>query len=252
MRRLVLALVLGGLALASCGGQVGPGNDPTFSFATAPSSRPPDGQCFGSEGSVAKELINIRTFEIVVAAGEHPMSDQAWADFRPRLPWSKNSTRFLLFDEGCFFRSPGAPAACVGAACLRFVEAFDHTWLLLTTLVNTSCLPDASGCSGDEVKPGFVSVNTIDKCQQLIFAGPMIYDLTDPDGNRYVMHATATGTPTTAGVQLPAGWQLAARTLSEPLVVDPVGGGTGCYYNIVRDNLAQSYHQYRFAGERWP
>ena len=25
-----------------------------------------------------------------------------------------------------------------------------------------------------------------------------------------------------------------------------------CYHNVLRDNLLQSYHQYVFAGERWP
>lgn len=240
------------LVLAGCGGQVGPGNDPNFSFATAPSPRPTGSACFGKSGGVAKELLNGRTFQIVVGAGDNPIADADWASFQPRLPWVKNSTRHLLFDDSCFFRSPGVPTDCSGEGCLIFVEEFDHTWLLLTTFTNATCLPDATGCQSDGVQPGYVSVNTIDKCQQLTFAGPTIYELSDPAGNRYVMHATATGTPDTSGVQLPAGWQLQVREISEPLVIEPAGGGEGCYYNILRDNLLQSYHQYVYAAPRWP
>lgn len=240
------------MVLVGCGGQTGP-SDPNFSFSTIPSPRPADSACIGRAGAtVAKELINIRTFDIVLGGGSNPMPDDVWADFRPRLPWMKNSTRFLLFDNSCFFRSPGAAADCSGDACTIFLEEFDHTWLLLTRLANVACLPDASGCSGDEVAPGFVSVSTIDKCQQLTFTGPIIYELSDPFGNRFVMHATATGTPDLSGPQLPAGWQLQAVTIDEPLVIEPVGGGSNCYYNIVRDNLVQSYHQYVYAGAQWP
>lgn len=254
MRHIVCILImLVGLMLGGCRGQIGPGNDPNFGFATAPSPRPPGSACLGRVGAtVAKELLNIQTFEIVLGGGTNPMSDAEWAAFQPRLPWIKNSTRYLLFDNSCFFRSPGVAADCVDAACITTIEAFEHTWLLLTTLLNTTCLPDSSGCSGDEVKPGFVSVNTIDKCQQIVFNGPTVYELSDPVGNRYVMHATATGTPNTAAVQLPTGWQLQPKTITQPLVIEPVGGGNGCYYNILRDNLLQSYHQYVYAGARWP
>jgi hypothetical protein len=241
------------IALVGCGGQTGPGNDPNFSFSTAPSPRPTSSACIGGAGAtVAKEMINIRTFEIVLGGGANAMSDEDWAEFRPRLPWMKNSTRFLLFDDSCFFRSPGAPADCTGDECITFMEIFDHSWLLLTTLDNATCLPDASGCPADEVRPGFMSVSSIDKCQQLTFNGPTIYELSDPAGNRYVMHATATGTPDIGTVQLPAGWQLAEKSIGEPFVIEPVGGGEACYYNILRDNLLQSYHQYVYVGERWP
>ncbi|MBC8162244.1 MAG: hypothetical protein H7Z42_13620 [Roseiflexaceae bacterium] len=253
MRRIMALLIIGSLLLVGCGGQIGPGNDPNFSFSTARTSRPDGSACLGGEGqTVAKELINIRTFEIVIGGGSNPMSDADWPSFRPRLPWSKNSTRYLLFNKGCFFRSPGVAANCVGDACVKFVEEFDHTWLLLTNVANATCLPDTTGCQGDQVKPGFMSVNTIDKCQQLAFNGPTIYELSDPAGNRYVMHATATGTPDTSTVQLPSGWQLQAKTIDATLVIEPVGGDNGCYYNIVRDNLVQSYHQYVYAGAQWP
>jgi hypothetical protein len=240
------------LVLAGCGGQIGP-TDPNFSFETTLSARPAGSACIGREGAtVAKELINVRTFEIVLGGGANPMPDDEWADFRPRLPWLKNSTRFLLFDDSCFFRSPGGPPDCSGADCTIFREEFGHTWLLLTTMANITCYPDPSGCTNDTVAPGYLSFNTIDKCQQLTFNGPTIYELSDPVGNRFVMHATGTGTPELAAVQLPAGWQLTEVSLSEPLVIEPVGGGSACYYNIVRDNLVQSYHQYVYAAAQWP
>jgi hypothetical protein len=132
------------------------------------------------------------------------------------------------------------------------VDAFDYTWLKLTTVIGQDCFPDASGCSGDRVEPGYVSITTIAKCHQIRYDGPLIYELSDGQGNRYVMHATATGTPDIEGVELPAGWTVSARTIDEPLELLPFGGETDCYYNIVRDNLVQSYHQFAYAADLYP
>jgi hypothetical protein len=101
------------------------------------------------------------------------------------------------------------------------------------------------------VNPGYVSINTIDKCQRMQYDGPSIYELSDGQGNLYVMHAADDGTPDLSPT-LPEGWTLTERTLEEPLVLLPFGGGNSCYFNIIRDNLVQSYHQYAYAGEQYP
>jgi hypothetical protein len=247
-----LLVLISMLGLTSCGGQLGAGNNPNFSYATVSTNKPANSPCLGKGGGIAKEMLNAKSFEIVVAGGAGAISDTDWAALKPSFPWTKNSTRHLLFSDSCFFRSPGAPIDCSTENCFTTKQVYDHSWLLLTTVANTTCMPDSSGCPGQDVKPGFISVNTIDKCQVLIFSGPLIYELSDPAGNRYVMHATATGTPDLTGPQLPAGWKLEQKTISEPLVLNPHGGAGHCYYNIIRDNLVQSYHQYVYAGQRWP
>jgi hypothetical protein len=247
-----LLMVASLLALAGCGGQLGAGNHADFRYSTAITPKPANATCLGRGERIAKEMLNARTFEIVVAGGGNPISDADWASLNPTFPWTKNSTRHLLFDGTCFFRSPGAPLDCTGDACFTLKDVYNHSWLLLTTVANTTCLPDPSGCPGQDVKPGFVSVNTIDKCQELTFSGPTVYELSDPAGNRYVMHATSTGTPDVSGPKLPAGWTLQQKAITAPLVLDPHGGDGHCYYNIVRDNLVQSYHQYVYAGPSWP
>lgn len=226
----------------------------SLSFDTGLTERPAGSSCAGgNEDSpgVAKEILNLASDDIYVAGGTNPMPDGVWTGFSVSLPWLKNSTRHLLFDGSCFFRSPDAAADCSGEACFTVEEHFDYTWLKLTTVVGDDCYPDASGCSGDTVKAGYVSITTIAKCHEIIYEGT-IYELSDGKGNRYVMHATANGTPDVVKVALPDGWRLEERQLDAPLVLLPSGNGDGCYYNIVRDNLVQSYHQYQFAEGVYP
>jgi hypothetical protein len=226
----------------------------TISFSTVETPRPDGAPCLGGDSSpgIAKEIMNAETRTIYVAGGANPISDEAWASLRLSLPWIQNSTRHLMFDGSCFFRSPGVPANCQGDACFLSEEHFGTTWFLLNTVEGQSCYPDASGCMGTRVNPGFVSTTTISKCHEVVFNGPAIYELSDGRGNRYVMHATENGTPTIEGVQLPEGWALELRTIDEPLRLLPFGGGNSCYYNIIRDNLVQSYHQFAFAGDTFP
>jgi hypothetical protein len=224
-----------------------------ISFATVPSVMPEGALCAGGgqEGGVAKEILNLETDYIYVAGGTNPIPDDVWQSTSFRLPLLQNSTRSLLFNGSCFYRSPGAATTCQGGECFIIEEIAGYTWLMLTQIVGQACFPDASGCNADVVNPGFVSINTIAKCQRIQFDGPTIYELSDGVGNRYVMHATDDGTPD-LDPSLPKGWTLAARTIDAPLVLLPSGGGDSCYYNIVRDNLVQSYHQVSFAGERYP
>ncbi|GAB4520743.1 MAG: hypothetical protein OHK0046_31370 [Anaerolineae bacterium] len=226
-----------------------------ITYATVQSSLPETYACAGgSEDSpgVAKEILNLETDDIFVAGGDNPMPDDVWADYRFRLPILKNSTRNLLFDQSCFYRSPDATVTCSGDSCFTLEEIVDYSWLKLTTVAGNDCYPDASGCSGDEVKPGYVSINTIAKCHRIVYEGPTIYELADGQGNRYVMHATETGVPDVDGPELPEGWTLQAVTIDEPLVLLPFGGGDECYYNVIRDNLVQAYHQIEYAGEQYP
>ncbi len=225
------------------------------SYKTVQTLMPEEVRCIGDSQDgpgVAKEILNLESDDIYIAAGSNPMPDDIWQDFNFRLPLLKNSTRNLLFNGSCFFRSPDVATDCSGDSCFSTEEIAGYTWLKLTTVAGNVCYPDSVGCSGDTVNPGYVSINTIAKCHRIIFDGPVIYELSDDVGNRYVMHATATGIADVNGPVLPEGWMLAERTISEPLVLLPFGGGDQCYYNVVRDNLVQSYHQYVYADSTYP
>jgi hypothetical protein len=227
----------------------------TISYSTVQTEKPADAPCLGGgEGSpgIAKEVLNIQTDEIYVAGGANPIPDDVWATFEFRLPYIQNSTRHLLFTGSCFFRSPGVAADCLGDDCFIQSEFVGYTWYTLNSVTGQVCYPDASGCTGQTVSAGFVSITTIAKCHEISYDGESIYDLGDGRGNRYVMHASADGTPNINDVALPDGWTIEQRAISEPLVLLPFGGGDHCYYNIVRDNLTQSYHQYIYADDMYP
>ncbi len=251
---LVVVLVVGGLLFWNYFQSLIAPKPLTISYATTQTQMPEGALCAGGSDEstgVAKEILNLETDYIYVGGGSNAMPDEVWANYRFNLPILKNSTRNLLFDGSCFFRSPDAAPDCQGEACFSIEEIVGYTWLNLTQIAGQSCFPDASGCSADVVNPGYVSVNTIAKCHAITFEGPVIYELSDGQGNLYVMHATATGTPD-LNATLPAGWTLSERTLDAPLELLPFGGGDACYYNVVRDNLVQSYHQYAYAGETYP
>jgi hypothetical protein len=226
----------------------------TVSYATVATTRPEGSPCAGDgsgEPTIAKEIFNLDSDDIYVAGGTNPMPDEVWRDYRFRLPFLKNSTRNLMFESSCFFRSPDAPADCTGAACFTVETLFEYTWLKLTTVVGQSCFPDAAGCRGDVVDAGYVSINTIAKCHEITYAAGALYLLSDGTGNRYVMHATGTGVPDLSP-SLPAGWSLERVEVDEPFTIHPFGGGESCYYNVLRDSLVQSYHQIEYAGQTYP
>ncbi len=125
-----------------------------------------------------------------------------------------------------------------------------HTWVALSKIDAYDCIPTLSDCKGMVAAPGALLVVVTEKCHQLQFEGDVIF-LDGPSGERAVMHATNDGVPTVE-VRLPAGWSLRRETLSAPLVLEPFGGEGKCFYNIIRDEKLQSYHQFRYAGAMWP
>lgn len=222
-------------------------------FQTIASNRPADSTCLNKAGEagLAKELINLRERVVVVGAEPNLMPDDVWADYNPRLPWEKNINRNTLFNDHCFYRSPGAPADCTGDECAIVRELDGYTWVELSAIVAQDCLPTPdAGCSTDAVEPGAISIAVTSKCHQIIFTDE-IYELVDPAGNRYVMHATDTGTPD-LNAAIPDGWTLTRVELDEPLEVLPFGGGDNCYHNVLRDHLGQGYHQFFFAEPQYP
>lgn len=223
------------------------------SFQTIQSSRPDGSSCLNEAGNagLAKELINMQSRIIVVGAGEGSMPDAEWADYKPSLPWQKNIDRHTMFDDSCFYRSPEAPVNCEGDACRINQEYDGYEWMELSIVDSQDCLPTPDAdCSAIGVDEGAISVTVTRKCHQLVYEDE-IFELVDIAGNRYVMHATDSGTPD-LNAAIPAGWTLEKVSLDEPLEVLPFGGGDNCYHNVMRDNLGQGYHQYVFVGETYP
>ncbi len=225
---------------------------PTYN-TTIVSGKPTGAGCINRDGqpAIAIELIDLGEDKVYLAGGTNPISESEWDATRVGFPQMKNSKRYIMFDDNCLYRSPGAAMDCQGEACFTFVEQYGHSWFVLNDLSGQGCYPDSSGCSGDVVKAGYVSITTIDKCQEITFNGPTINELVDDRGNRYVMHATDDGQPDLEGVALPNGWHLSQVELDAPLTIQPRGEGH-CYYNIVRDANLQSYHQYTFADALFP
>ena len=221
------------------------------SYATIPTPWPDDVDCLnGDNPGVAKEVLMGSTRTVVVAGGDHAISDDAWRTYSPSFGNQKNSDRHLLFGPSCFARSPRAGADCVGDDCRTIVELDGYTWVALSQIDAVDCIPAGGGCDPGKVQPGQLAFVVTEKCHELHFSGDAIF-LNGPDGERAIMHATSDGNPTT-DVDLPDGWTLTREALDGDLVVRPFGGGDDCFYNIIRDEKAQSYHQIAYAGARYP
>lgn len=239
-------LLVGG----ACGPNVPTSTEAGISYATTEIGWPADVDCVDDKDpTVTKEMLSIESLLVVFAFGANAITDGEWNDYSPSPPFIKNSTRNLEFDETCFWRSPGTSRDCQGEECAIIVEHDDYTWMELAQIVAADCLPADAACAlgGSD---GHLTFLVTKKCQELVFRGDIL-ELSGPDGERAVMHATADGTPDTT-VELPSGWSLEERTLDEDLVVRPFGEGDECFANVIRDGKEQSYHQYRYAGASYP
>jgi hypothetical protein len=206
-----------------------------------------------STPSSANEIINNLNYLVYLGAGPQAMPDSVWDDFEFEYPFTRNLDRNLHMDSTIFIKSPNAPANCQGLDCFSFMTYEGYSWLeLAQTLTDeyVPCLTDTLNLGVREVPEGHLQVSTIAKCQILQFVDD-IYQLTDNEGNYFVMHATENGTQTT-DVVLPAGWDLEIVSLNEPLIVTPFGNDEDCYFNIVVDHLGQGYHQFIYSGDVYP
>lgn len=196
----------------------------------------------------AKELINQKEMVVVISGGTNPIPLDKWDEFTPSFPYTKNIDRHLLFQQTAFYRSPQTEVSCKGKNCIKQREYKNYTWVEMAKPI---CV-DFVGGKTDLLKPekGHLVIKTIQKCQVVMFTDS-IFQLTDNQGNYYVMHATETGKPDTTA-SLPDGWALQKVFLNAPLVISPFGGGNECFYNIIGDCLGQGYHQYIFSDTVYP
>lgn len=226
--------------------------DAGVSYETVSIAWPEDTECINDDTpEVAKEIVIGSTLMVAVAAGDNPVSDSAWAAFRPGLGNTKNSTRNLQFEDSCFARSPWADEDCQGEDCATIVEVKGHTWMELSQILAVDCLPSGKTCNPSKLTPGELAVIVTRKCHQLTFVGEHIF-LHGPNGEEAVLHASPGTQEPTTDVALPEGWSIEKKTLDEPLTIHPFGGEGACTYNVIRDALEQSYHQIAYAGDTYP
>ena len=200
------------------------------------------------EIGTAKEIINVKEKLVVVSGGKNPIPLKIWDNFKPRIPWQKNIDRNLLFNKTAFLRSPNAPSNCKGTDCITEMKYKGYTWIELASPLAIDYIPSKT----DMLKPaeGHLVVKVIKKCQLVYFENE-IYQMSDDKGNKYVMHATETGTPNLDAV-LPKGFKLEKVKLDEPLIIVPFGDKEDCYFNIVGDHLGQGFHQFEYADKFFP
>ena len=249
-----LAPLLFAAAVLSTGGciSIPTSAEAKLSYSTEVSPWPAAPTCLNPSvmTGIAKEVLNGSRREVVIAGGANPISDEKWASYTPSLGNQKNSDRHTLFTTSCFSRSPGKPADCTGDGCRDIIDMDGYTWVGLSKIDAADCVPGPSNCSSTAAKAGGLLVVVTEKCHELVFEGEVIF-LRGPNGEKAIMHATADGNPTT-DVPLPAGWTLSKETLAAPLTVHPFGGGSACFYNIIRDSKQQSYHQLTYAAPQYP
>ncbi len=196
----------------------------------------------------AKEIVNIKEKTVVLSGGSNPVPIETWDEFKVNLPWKKNIDRHLLFTKTKLFRSPNAKPDCKGKECLIEREIKGYSWIELADPIAIDFIPKKT----DTMKPeeGHLTVKVIKKCQIIVFEDE-IYEMSDNKGNKYVMHATETGTPN-LDVKLPEGYFIKKVVLDEPLIIVPFGDTGDCYLNIAGDHLGQGYHQYKYGSEYYP
>jgi len=205
-------------------------------------------------------------------AGDNEIPDDVWPDYTPPLPYLKNTTRNLQFNESQFIASPGAP---IGTTTY-VATPDDYTWAFMSEAINTMWPYDAADYEGLPAQssyhagnfvitppPDVVKVTANYKGQNLRFwanengvepgsadAVPLDrYFVTDPWGNEYIMHASGQNDPSQVAsafeaAVLPEGWTKEVRQLSENLTLHPAEGADGTFhYVVIRDSADNSYHQ---------
>lgn len=245
MHKNLYTIVLLGFLLNSCSFPTT--QEAEIKYSTQPAFQVPQNMEWKAVG-LAKELVNIKEKMVIISGGSKPLPLSEWDAFKVRFPWQKNIDRHILINKTALVRSPGANSDCKGKDCLIERAYKDHSWIELAQPLAVDFIPSKT----DLLKPeeGYLVVKVIKKCQVLRFENE-IYQLTDNQGNYYVMHATEIGAPNLE-VVLPEGWTLKKVSLQEPLVILPFGKGEECFFNIVGDHLGQGYHQYKYANAYYP
>ncbi|CAB9513448.1 unknown protein [Seminavis robusta] len=196
-----------------------------------------------ADGGDAIEIVDESTDILHVAFG-NSITEEEFATYPQEVGnWSKNSPRDAQFD-GCILKSPLTPIDCSGMEeCLAVKEVpeFNNSlWMETTQFACRGWYPSGK-------------VDDID-----LQPPPEGQILTDEWGNEYILHATVQEgkdgiADSLEGQVLPEGWSIREVTLTSPFSIWPDISDDGtCYYQILRDNLDNSYHGIGCGGDMRP
>lgn len=212
-------------------------------------------------------------------AGSNPVeNDTEWDAYLPPPNYTKNTTRYLQFNEQVFLASPGQP---IGSTTYITTAGTPpgYTWGAMSNAINAMWPYDASqytfpsnlgpfeaGNFTTTPPPGVVKVTANYKAQYMKFyanengvppgtpgAVPILrFFIVDPWGNEYIMHASAQDNPTDVLISfeaavLPPGFTKISRPLAADFILQPATGPDNAFeYNLLRDNQNNTYHQYKW------
>lgn len=215
-------------------------------------------------------------------AGSNPVpNDTAWDNYTPPSEYTKNTTRYLQFNEQVFLASPGQP---IGSTTYIVTGGTPpgYTWGAMSNAINAMWPYDSSqytfpsnlgpfyaGNFTTTPPAGVVKVTANYKAQYMKFyanqngvppgtpgAQPILrFFITDPWGNEYIMHASAEDDPTDVAAafdaaELPPGFTKSSRYLEADFILKPATGPDNAFeYNLLRDNQNNTYHQYKWGSE---
>ncbi len=203
---------------------------------------------------------------------DHEISDADWTGYTPPLPYIKNTSRNLQFNESDFIASPGAPDGVT-----TYIQTSDgYTWGSMSEAINALWPYNSADYSGLAAANAYYAGNLVTtpgegvvkitvnfKAQNMKFyaneggvpsntSGAVKLDrylVKDQWDNTYLMHATgqmdqSQVSAAFADAVLPAGWIKQTIQLDEDIVLHPARGADGSYhYLIFRDSADNSYHQ---------
>lgn len=196
--------------------------------------------------------------------GTNPISGSAWETYTPPTGYSKNTTRYLQFNESISLGGPGDPTGTE-----TYITTSDgYTWGIISNTISAMWPFDASqyafpsnlgpfyaGNLTVTPPPGVIKFTANYKAQLMKYYAkvngePILrYFLTDAWGNQYIMQASDYSTPdeVTASFQaaiLPAGWTKEMKYLDEDFILSPSRGPANTFaYNLIRDNQNNTYDQ---------
>lgn len=204
--------------------------------------------------------------------GTNPINGTEWETYTPPTGYTKNTTRYLQFDESISLNGPGDPTGVE-----TYITTSDaYTWATISYTIDAMWPFDASQYTfpanqgpfeaGNLVltpPAGVVKVTTNYKSQLMKYyanqngvapgtpgAIPILrYFVIDAWGNEYLMQAADydTADEVTAAFDaaiLPSGWTKEKRFLEEDLILHPAQGPNNtAEYTLIRDNQNNTYNQ---------
>lgn len=268
-------------------GRLGPSSDKLF--ICSPGGKTCSGTAIPLEVGIAPwEAISV-SYEIIYTAnvldhpkdfvqaykegGTNPITSTEWDSYTPPSGYTKNTTRYLQFDESISLGGPGDP---IGTE--TYITTSDgYTWGAISNVISAMWPYDSSqytfpsnlgtfyaGNLTVTPPPGVIKLSSNYKAQLMKYyanendvppgtpgAVPILrYFITDQWGNKYIMQASDYDTPAqvTASFDaaiLPAGWTKEMSYLAEDFILYPAVGPANTFqYALIRDNQNNTYDQF--------